>query len=81
LGSTLYSLRLQTNNGKNHALVDEIDSRQEAQWIVSQIEKRAGLRLDTQVRVNDGIYGQPPQPGAASPRGPAFSRKTSIRIE
>jgi hypothetical protein len=79
-GSTLYSLRLQTNSGKNHTLVDEIASRQEARWIVSEIEKRAGLRLNTQVRINDTIYGPPPQP-ATSPNDPAFSRKASIRIE
>ena len=80
-GSTLYSLRLQTNTGKNHTLVDEIESRQEARWIVSEVEKRAGLRLNTQVRIDDKFYGPPPQPGAASPNGPAFSKKTSIRIE
>ena len=80
-GSTLYSLRLQTNTGKNHTLVDEIQSRQEARWIVSEIEKRAGLRLNTQVRMSDAFYGPPPQPGAASPNGPAFSRKASLRVE
>jgi len=80
-GSTLYSLRLQTNTGKNHTLVDDIQSRQEARWIVSEIEKRAGLRLNTQVRVSDAFYGPPPQPGSASPNGRAFSRKASIRIE
>ena len=80
-GSTLYSLRLQTNAGKNYTLVDEIQSRQEARWIVSEIEKRAGLRLNTQVRINDAIYRPPPQPGAVSPNGPAFSGKASIRIE
>jgi hypothetical protein len=80
-GSTLYSLQLQTNTGKKLTLVDEIESRQEARWIVCEIEKRAGLRLNTQVRINDGFFGQPPQPGAASPDGSAFSRKTSIRIE
>ncbi len=80
-GSTLYSLRLQTNTGKNHTLVDEIQSRQEARWIVSEIEKRAGLRLNTQVRVSEAFYGPPPQPGAASPKDAAFSRKASVRIE
>jgi hypothetical protein len=79
-GSTLYSLRLQTKTG-NHTLVDEIESRQEARWIVSEIEKRAGMRQDTQVRINDGFYGPLPQPGAASRNGPAFSRKASIDIE
>jgi hypothetical protein len=80
-GSTLYSLRLQTNTGKNHTLVDEIESRQEARWIVSEIEKRAGLRLNTEVQINDAFYGPPPQPGAPSPHDRAFSRKASIRIE
>ncbi len=80
-GSTLYSLRLQTNTGKNHTLVDDIQSREEARWIVSEIEKRAGLRLNTQVRISDAFYGPPPQPGAASPKDPAFSRKASVRIE
>jgi hypothetical protein len=80
-GSTLYSLRLQTNTGKNHTLIDEIQSRQEARWIVSEIEKRAGLRLNTQVQMSDAFYGPPPQPGATSPNGPAFSRKASLRME
>jgi hypothetical protein len=80
-GGTLYSLRLQTNAGKNYTLVDEIESRQEARWIVSEIERRAGLRLNTEVRINDEFYGPPPQPGVASSNGPAFSRKVSIRIE
>ncbi len=65
-GSTLYSLRLQTNTGKNHTLVDDIQSREEARWIVFEIEKRAGLRLNTQVRISDAFYGPPPQPGAGS---------------
>jgi hypothetical protein len=78
-GSALYSLRLQTNTGKNHTLVDEIQSRQEAQWIVSEIEKRAGLQPNTQVRITDAFYGPPP--GAASPKAPASSGKSSIRME
>jgi hypothetical protein len=79
-GSTLYLLRLQTNTGKNYTLIDDIESRQEARWIVFEIEKRAGLRLNTQVRMDDGFYGPPPQPGAASPNRPTL-KKTSIRIE
>ena len=80
-GSALYALRLQTNTGKNYTLVDDIQSREEARWIVSQIEKRAGLRLNTQVRVSEAFYGPPPQPGAGSPKDAAFSRKASVRIE
>ena len=58
-GSTLYSLSLQTTAGKKHTLVDEIESREEAQWVVSEIEKRAGLRMDTQVRINDVFLAAP----------------------
>lgn len=63
-GSTLYSLRLRTKNGKTQTLVDEIESRQEARWIVSQAEKRSGLALNTQVEIRDSLYGPPPQSGA-----------------
>ena len=80
-GSVLYSLRLETNTGKNHTLIDEIASRQEAQWIVSEIQKRAGLRLNTEVQMNDRFYGPSPQLGAPSPNGPAVSRKASVRIQ
>ncbi len=75
-GSTLYSLRLQTNTGKDHTLVDEIQSRQEARWIVSEIEKRAGLRLNTQIGIADSIYGPPPQSEA-----PLRQRVLHIRQE
>jgi hypothetical protein len=77
-GSTLYSLRLQTKSGQNHTLVDEIESRQEARWIVSEIEKRAGLRLNTEVRIDDAFYGPPP--GGAPSNDPAFSRNASVRM-
>src|SRR6266481_510194 len=42
-------------------LADEIDSRQEARWVVSQIEDLAGLKLDTHVEV-DLPLGVPVQP-------------------
>jgi hypothetical protein len=80
-GSALYSLRLQTNAGKKHTLVDEIQSQQEARWIVSEIQKRAGLQPNTQVQMTDAFYGPPPQPGPASPNATASSRKASMRIE
>jgi hypothetical protein len=63
-GSTQYSVRLKTKAGQNYTLIDEIESREEARWIVAQIEKRAGLRLNTEVEINNSIYGPPPQPGA-----------------
>lgn len=80
-GSTLYALSLQTNTGKKRTLISDIQSREEARWIVCQLEKRAGLRVNTEVRIADSIYGQPPQPGGASPKVPAFAGKASIRIE
>jgi hypothetical protein len=60
-GATLYSLRLRTTAGKNFTLVDEIESRQEARWIVCEIEKRAGLSANTQVEILNSMYGPPPQ--------------------
>lgn len=67
-GSTLYSIRLKNKAGKDYTLVDEIESRDEARWIVAQIEKRAGLRANTQVEIGTSIYGPPPQPGAVAYR-------------
>jgi hypothetical protein len=58
----MYAIRLRTKNGRRFTLADEIASRQEARWIVSQIETLAGLKIDTHVEV-DSPYGPPPQPG------------------
>jgi hypothetical protein len=63
-GESMYAIRLRTKNGRRGTLADEIASRQEARWIVSQIETLAGLKLDTHVEV-DSPYGPPPQPGQA----------------
>jgi hypothetical protein len=60
-GSTLYSLRLKSKSGREYSLVNDIESRQEARWIVWEIEKRAGLRSNTQVAILNSIYGGPPQ--------------------
>ncbi len=64
-GSTLYAIRLRTKSGGRVTLADEIDSRQEARWIVSQLESLAGLKIDTRVEVTSpfGAPPQPPQPG------------------
>jgi len=48
-------------DGSKITLADEIDSRQEARWVVSQIETLAGLKLDTHVEV-DLPLGVSPQP-------------------
>ena len=58
----MYAIRLRTKNGRRVTLADEITSRQEARWVVSQIEALAGLKIDTHVEV-DSLYGPPPQPG------------------
>ena len=63
-GQSMYAIRLRTKNGRRVTLVDEIASRQEARWIVSQIETLAGLKIDTHVEV-ESPYGPPPQPGQA----------------
>jgi hypothetical protein len=61
-GQMTYAIRLRTKNSRRVALADEIASRQEARWVVSQIEALAGLKIDTHVEV-DSLYGPPPQPG------------------
>jgi hypothetical protein len=58
----MYAIRLRTKNGRRITLADEMTSREEARWIVSQIESLAGLKIDTHVEV-DSPYGPPPQPG------------------
>ena len=72
-GSTLYSLRIKSKSGKSYTPVDDIESRQEARWIVSQIEKRAGLPLSTQLEIKNFFYGPPPQPGSATNIGTLYS--------
>ena len=70
-GQASYSLRLLTKAGRKLTLADSIDSRQEARWVAAQLEKFAGLKLDTHVAVDApfGGYGPPPQRGQA-PTGP-----------
>jgi len=60
-----YSLRLQLKNGEKATLADMIDNRQEARWVAAQLEKLAGLKLDTHVAVDTGFgaMGPPPQRG------------------
>jgi hypothetical protein len=61
-GQAMYAIRLRTKDGRRVTLADEIASRQEARWIVSQIETLASLKIDTHVEL-DAAYGPPPQPG------------------
>jgi hypothetical protein len=71
-GNALYAIRLRTKNGRKYTLADEIDSRQEARWVVGQIETLAGLKLDMHVEVDStfGVSSPPPQPGT----GQVFTR-------
>jgi hypothetical protein len=74
-----YSLRLQMKNGEKATLVDMIDNRQEARWVAAQLEKLAGLKLDTHVAVDAGFagYGAPPQRGQAPARSLSPFRRNS----
>src|SRR6266481_5842403 len=59
--NALHAIRLRLRDGGKITLADEIASRQEARWVVSQIETLAGLRVDTHVEI-DLPLGVPPQP-------------------
>jgi hypothetical protein len=63
-GQSMYAIRLRTKSGRRVTLANEIASRQEARWIVSQLEALAGLKIDTHVEL-DSPSGPPPQPGQA----------------
>lgn len=80
-GNAYYAIRLRTKDGRKFKLADEIDNRQEARWIVSQIETLAGLKVDTHVDVDMplGISAIPPQPGTVRPQ-PPVSAAASIAI-
>jgi len=68
--NSIYGIRLRTKAGKQFTLADEISSRQEARWVVSQIETLAGLKLDTHVEVDlpIGVSSQPIQVRISSAR-------------
>ena len=70
--NAVHSIRLRTKDGRKFTLADEIASRQEARWIVSQIETLASLKLDTHVEV-DLPLGTPPQP-LSQQASPLFTR-------
>jgi hypothetical protein len=60
--NTFYGLRLTTKSGRKLTLVNGIADRQEARWLVSQLESAAGLKQDTRVEAPN-FYGPPPQRG------------------
>jgi hypothetical protein len=74
-----YSLRVQMKNGEKAKLVDMIDNRQEARWVAAQLEKLAGLKLDTHVAIDAsfGAYSPPPQRGETPSRSFSTLRRNS----
>jgi hypothetical protein len=75
-----YRVRLQTKSGKDFSLVDNISDRQEARWIVSQIEKLVGLKTDTHVALQDAFghdYSRPPQRGVDGTTSPQTASRPS----
>ncbi len=74
-----YYVCLHTKDGRKLTLADAIDNRQEARWVAAQLEKLAGLKLDTHVAVDAGFgaYGPPPQRGQAQSASSAGFRRNS----
>jgi HEAT repeats len=70
--NALHAIRLRLKDGGKITLVDEVASRQEARWVVSQIETLAGLKVDTHVEV-DLPLGVPVTPILQKP-GQAFTQ-------
>jgi len=72
-----YYLYLYTKSGTKLTLANAIDNRQEARWVAAQLEKLAGLKLDTHVAVQAGLGapGTPPQRGWSPSRSPSASRR------
>jgi len=67
--SVPFTIRLRTKDGRKLTLADEIVSRQEARWVVSQVETLAGLKVDAHIEVDLplGTALQPPQGMAGQP--------------
>ena len=83
--SQLYAIRMRLKDGGKFTLADEIYSRQEARWVVSQIETLAGLKLDTHVEVDLplGVTQQLPgqKPGQVfTPSGRPASAAASMGV-
>jgi hypothetical protein len=84
-GNQLHAIRIRLKDGRKFTLADEIDSRQEARWVVSQIETLAGLKLDTHVEVDLplGVTQQLPgqKPGQVfTPSGRPTSAAASMGV-
>src|SRR5256885_13426077 len=78
--NVFYRVSLQTKGGKNVSLADNISDRQEARWIVSQIEKLVGLKNDTHVVLQGtfgGDYSGPTQRGISGAAAPHTLGRTN----
>jgi hypothetical protein len=86
VNSASYSIRLLTKSGMKFTLADALYNRQEARWIVAQMEKLANLKLDTHVAVDAPFaayagYGPPPQRGQArAVPSPALQRGNRVAM-
>ena len=83
--NALHAIRMRLKDGRKIRLADEIASRQEARWVVSQIETLSGLKLDTHVEV-DLPLGVPVTPILQEPgqtftqARPSTSTATSLGV-
>lgn len=77
-----YRVQVQTKDGKNLPLADNISDRQEARWVVGQIEKLVGLKTDTHVVLQDSFgrdFSRPPQrQGSVVSRSAQLTRPNKI---
>jgi HEAT repeats len=83
INNASYSIRLMTKTAGNLTLADAIYDRQEARWLVAQMEKIAGLKLDTHVAVDAPFVsyagqGAPPQRGQAQIASPLPQRRNLV---
>jgi hypothetical protein len=78
--NAVYTIRMQTKDGKKFTLADEISSREEARWVVSQLETLAGLKLDTHVEMQLplGVQTQPVQLRTAQTMGRRQSSMSAL---
>jgi hypothetical protein len=74
-GNALHAIRMRLKDGRKITLADEIDSRQEARWVVAQIETAAGLKIDTHVEVDLPLGVSPQLPGQTSGQVLAQARR------
>lgn len=80
--STAHSIRLLTKSGQKITLADEISNRQEARWVVSQLETLTGLKVDTHVEIDLplGVPSRPFQSRANTVTGTSQSFASTLAV-